>query len=107
MIWQDFQLPAQVQPEEEGHSSTFARFLAQPFEHGWKIVGKAARGIVAHVTGPRELFNINLLRTHLNDTVQRLDLPPTTTCQRCGQPINGIQIFTADIDQAFEACSSS
>jgi DNA-directed RNA polymerase subunit alpha len=35
MIWQDFQLPAQVQSEEEGHTSTFARFLAQPFEHGW------------------------------------------------------------------------
>jgi DNA-directed RNA polymerase subunit alpha len=35
MIWQDFQLPAQVQPEEEGHTSNFARFLAQPFEHGW------------------------------------------------------------------------
>ena len=35
MIWQDFQLPAQVQPEEEGHSSNFARFLAQPFERGW------------------------------------------------------------------------
>ncbi len=35
MIWQDFQLPAHVQPEEEGHSATFARFLAQPFERGW------------------------------------------------------------------------
>ncbi len=35
MIWQDFQLPAQVQPEEEGHSANFARFLAQPFERGW------------------------------------------------------------------------
>ena len=35
MIWQNFQRPANAQPEEEGHSSTFARFLAQPFERGW------------------------------------------------------------------------
>ena len=35
MIWQDFKRPAQVELEEVGQSSTFGRFLAQPFERGW------------------------------------------------------------------------
>ncbi len=44
MIWHDFQRPAQVEPEEEGHSATFARFIAQPFERGWgTTLGNALR----------------------------------------------------------------
>jgi DNA-directed RNA polymerase subunit alpha len=44
MIWHDFQRPAHVDPEEEGHSATFARFLAQPFERGWgTTLGNALR----------------------------------------------------------------
>ena len=44
MIWHEFQRPSQVQPEEEDHSETFARFMAQPFERGWgTTVGNALR----------------------------------------------------------------
>ena len=44
MIWHEFQRPAQVEPEQEEHSETFARFLAQPFERGWgTTVGNALR----------------------------------------------------------------
>lgn len=44
MIWHDFQRPAHVDPEAEGHSATFARFLAQPFERGWgTTLGNALR----------------------------------------------------------------
>jgi DNA-directed RNA polymerase subunit alpha len=44
MIWHEFQRPSQVQPEEEDHSETFARFIAQPFERGWgTTVGNALR----------------------------------------------------------------
>ncbi len=44
MIWHDFQRPAQVEPGKEEHSTTFARFLAQPFERGWgTTVGNALR----------------------------------------------------------------
>jgi DNA-directed RNA polymerase subunit alpha len=44
MIWHEFQRPSQVQPEEEGRSDTFARFVAQPFERGWgTTVGNALR----------------------------------------------------------------
>ena len=44
MIWHEFQRPLQVQPEEEDHSDTFARFIAQPFERGWgTTVGNALR----------------------------------------------------------------
>jgi DNA-directed RNA polymerase subunit alpha len=44
MIWHDFQRPASVEPEDDGHSATFARFLAQPFERGWgTTLGNALR----------------------------------------------------------------
>ncbi|MDX2437087.1 MAG: DNA-directed RNA polymerase subunit alpha [Acidobacteriota bacterium] len=44
MIWHEFQRPAQVEPDKEEHSDTFARFLAQPFERGWgTTVGNALR----------------------------------------------------------------
>jgi DNA-directed RNA polymerase subunit alpha len=44
MIWHEFQRPAQVEPGKEDHSTTFARFLAQPFERGWgTTVGNALR----------------------------------------------------------------
>ena len=44
MIWHEFQRPAQVQPEEEGKSPVYARFLAQPFERGWgTTLGNALR----------------------------------------------------------------
>ena len=44
MIWQDFQRPANVELEDEGHGPGFGRFLAQPFERGWgTTVGNALR----------------------------------------------------------------
>ncbi len=44
MIWQDFQRPAQVQPEDDTRSPQFARYLAQPFERGWGTsLGNALR----------------------------------------------------------------
>ena len=44
MIWHDFQRPAQVEPATEENSTTYARFLAQPFERGWgTTVGNALR----------------------------------------------------------------
>jgi DNA-directed RNA polymerase subunit alpha len=44
MIWHEFQRPAQVQPDEEGHTATYARFVAQPFERGWgTTLGNALR----------------------------------------------------------------
>jgi len=44
MIWHEFQRPAQVQPEEEGQTPVFGRFLAQPFERGWgTTLGNALR----------------------------------------------------------------
>jgi DNA-directed RNA polymerase subunit alpha len=44
MIWQDFQRPTNVQPEDESRSPDFSRFLAQPFERGWgTTLGNALR----------------------------------------------------------------
>jgi DNA-directed RNA polymerase subunit alpha len=44
MIWHEFQRPASVDIEDEGHSETFGRFLAQPFERGWgTTLGNALR----------------------------------------------------------------
>jgi DNA-directed RNA polymerase subunit alpha len=44
MIWHEFQRPSQVDMDEEEHSPSFARFVAQPFERGWgTTVGNAVR----------------------------------------------------------------
>jgi len=44
MIWHNFQRPPQVDGDEEGRTSNYGRFTAQPFERGWgTTVGNALR----------------------------------------------------------------
>jgi DNA-directed RNA polymerase subunit alpha len=44
MIWHNFQRPPQVDRDEEGRTSSYGRFIAQPFERGWgTTVGNALR----------------------------------------------------------------
>jgi DNA-directed RNA polymerase subunit alpha len=44
MIWHNFQRPPQVDGDEEGRTSNYGRFIAQPFERGWgTTVGNALR----------------------------------------------------------------
>jgi len=44
MIWHEFQRPASVEIDAESRTTTYARFLAQPFERGWgTTVGNALR----------------------------------------------------------------
>ena len=38
---------------------------------------------------------------------QELDTPPSRCCWRCGSSMFCMSLITADVDQAFEACSSS
>ena len=38
---------------------------------------------------------------------QELDTPPSRCCRRCGCAMSCVSLITADIDQAFEACSAS
>ena len=38
---------------------------------------------------------------------QELDTPPSRCCWRCGCAMSCVSLITADIDQAFEACSAS
>ena len=67
----------------------------------WRSVGRAIR-TVARLGGP-----ISQLRYELDSMFQELDTPPSWCCWRCGCAISCVSLITADIDQAFEACSAS
>ena len=78
-----------------------------PHKMAWRSV---ARGIkaVARLGGPGcEIFDISQLRPELDSMFHELDMPPARCCWRCGLPLSCVSLVTADIDQAFEACSSS
>ena len=47
------------------------------------------------------------LRFELDSVFQELDTPPSRCCGRCCCAMSGVSLITADIDQAFGACSSS
>ena len=78
-----------------------------PFARGWKAVARAARAVVKASKLTRELFNISHLRPELQACLLQLDAPPLCHCARCGAALPGITIVTADVDQAFEACSAA
>eukprot|EP00972_Heterocapsa_arctica_P073322 10828512-Heterocapsa_arctica.AAC.1 len=47
------------------------------------------------------------LRPALERTLWDLDVPPSMHCVRCQAALGQITVVTADVDQAFEACSPS
>ena len=76
----------------------------QPFQRGWKIMGKAARAVLMSVPGSREVFDLSEVKGRIDETLDMLTMPPSDRCCRCGVPICGLTVVTSDIDQAFEAC---
>ena len=73
----------------------------------WCSVARAIR-TVARLGGPGcEIFDISQLRFELASTFQELDTPLWRCRWRCGCAMSCVSVHTADIDQAFEACSSS
>ena len=78
-----------------------------PHKMAWCSVARAIRA-VARFGGPRcEFFDSSQLRPEVDRMFQELDTAPARCCWRCGLPLAGLSLITADIDQAFEACSSS
>ena len=64
--------------------------------------------MAARLGGPGcEFFGVSQLRFELDSVFQELDTPPSRCCWRCGCATSCVSLITADIDQAFEACSSS
>jgi DNA-directed RNA polymerase subunit alpha len=53
MIWHEFQRPSQVQADEEVGTTTYGRFLAQPFERGWGTTSGNAlrRALLSSIPG--------------------------------------------------------
>ena len=81
---------------------------AVPHSRGWKILARAARGVVASVAGGHELFNPSDLAHAVRGLLQPLCPSRQGMCMGCGCVLSpGLQVVSADIDQAFEACSSS
>ena len=73
----------------------------------WRSVARAIR-TVSRLGGPGcEIFDISQLRCELDSMFQELDTPPSQCCWRCGCAMSCVSLITADIHQAFEACSAS
>ena len=74
-----------------------------PHKMAWCSVARAIRA-VARFGGPRcGIFDISQLRPAVDRMFQELDTAPARCCWRCGLPLAGLSLITADIDQAFEA----
>ena len=74
----------------------------------------AARGILAYAEGSREFLDLNHLRSVLDDSLIALTdlsseaaVPNVRFCRRCGRALFATTIVTADIDQAYEACTAN
>ena len=60
-----------------------------------------------NIPNHHEVLNLNQLRGKLDESFETLDAEPADFCKICHSRIRGLQVVTADIDQAFEACSAS
>ena len=91
-----------------GHSC-MGRVIAcsVPHKMAWRSVARAVR-TAARLGGPGcEFFDVSQLTFELDRKFQELDTPPSRCCWRCGCALSGVSLISADVDQAFEACSSS
>ena len=78
-----------------------------PHKMAWRSVARAIRA-VSRLGGPGcDIFDTSQLRYELDSVFQELDTPPSRCCWRCGCAMSCVSLITADIDQAFEACSAS
>ena len=78
-----------------------------PHKMAWRSVARSIR-MVARLGGRGcEIFVVSPLRFELDSVIEELDTPPSRCCWRCGCAMSCVSLITADIDQAFGACSSS
>ena len=94
--------------EKPGHSC-WRRILdvsRMPHAYGWRVIGRAVRGLLEATGASHELFNISHARGRLDRLVGAIIASPSPRRLRCGCPMDRcLAAATVDIDQAFEACS--
>ena len=73
----------------------------------WRSVALAIRAVSRLSGSGCEFFDTSQLRCELDSMFQELDTPPSRCCWRCGCAMSCVSLISADIDQAFEACSAS
>ena len=80
-----------------------------PFKASWQLVSRAMRAILLKLDVTNELHDLSSFRTTFDRRYQAIQHSrhSTTTCLCCGVPLSGVTLVTADIDQAFEACTTS
>ena len=92
-----------------GHSC-FRRVIdaSQPLaKRGWRALSRGARGVLRLAGISLEVWDLRSARTALDDMLDGLTEPPTSTCCRCGVALGDcLQLVIADADQAFEACAA-
>ena len=84
---------------------------------GWKIMGRAIRGVMLKVGGPCEVRDVRRVADALQVMVEELDeplpmqaaaLPGRVRCLCCSQQMAAtVHAACLDIDQAFELCSAA
>ena len=80
-----------------------------PFKSSWQLVSRALRAILVKLDVTNELHDLSSFHSVFDRRYQAIQHSrhSTTTCLCCGVPLSGVTLVTADIDQAFEACTTS
>ena len=77
-----------------------------PFARAWRAVARGVRAVVQVVGLSCEVFSMADAIPSIKGGLAQLEASPTGCCARCSQPVVGLSIFSADVDQAFEACAA-
>ena len=80
-----------------------------PFKRGWRVIGKALRGILVRTGVSREVTDMRVLGRSFRQECSRIQhTQGLSSCRICSAPLpHDMSVVTADVDQAFEACASS
>ena len=77
-----------------------------PHAFGWKVIGRAVRGTMQAIQC-REVFDQSRAIPAVTACLEELQ-PGSGICKRCHCVLpHGLSVYSADIDQAFEACDNS
>ena len=94
--------------EKPGHSCwrRVLDFSRAPFARGWKVISRAARGVVLAIDPSVEVTELKMTGRTFEEMYKKAARSTTGCCERCGVALYGLSALTLDIDQAFEKCDA-
>ena len=79
-------------------------FSGYPFRSPWKLIARAADCIQPKVSCGIGVNSLKQLGPAIFNSAEKVDDSEDGLCLRCGRILEGWNLATADVDQAFEAC---